>query len=207
MNVRFAFIVTIVLFVVTPSLEFIGARAITQANTTQCATACAAANNNPSVLQEFIQQDINLCPCVCTGYNGGGPLHVAVRHGCGHCFHLLTTVPSTCPCDLADLDGNTPLHLAASLCNGPMTDRAINARCNVGGRRQNGDTPLCAVSRQTSGDQCGQVVRTLLREGAPPCLHCTGGTACEICGFPGTCNVRRVHKEIALSFTWIAGTG
>eukprot|EP00210_Caulerpa_lentillifera_P000386 g377.t1 len=160
MSLRFAFLVAFVLFVATPSLESIGARAIRVATRVECYKACSAARTgNEAVLLGFNNAGVYLCHCVCPGLNGGGPLHAAVKSGCGHCFHLLTIGGGKCRCDDRDYFGNTPLHLAASLCFDPMTNRAITAKCNVDLKNYFGFTPLCLVSRRTSGSECGRVVR------------------------------------------------
>eukprot|EP00210_Caulerpa_lentillifera_P000363 g356.t1 len=190
MNLRFAFLVAFVVFVATPSLEFIGARAQTRATSQQCEDACTAVENgNSPVIRGFINNGVNLCNCVCNN-DGDKLVHVAVKYNCDVCFDLLISSPSNCPCDCMNDDGDTPLHLAARDCNGPMTSRAINAGCDVDKKNNDGDTPLCLVSRRTSGSECGQVVRTILASGADPCIRCSGNTtACESCGFPGTCDI------------------
>eukprot|EP00210_Caulerpa_lentillifera_P000381 g373.t1 len=160
MNLRFAFLVAFVLFVATPSLEFIGARAQRPATAAECIMACAAASSgNETALLGFNAARIRVCDCPCSGVNGGGPLHATVRRGCGHCFFLLTNGGGNCPCDDRDRSGNTPLHNAARGCSGPMTDRALTAGCNANARNNALFTPLCEVSRRTSGSECGQVVR------------------------------------------------
>eukprot|EP00210_Caulerpa_lentillifera_P000387 g377.t2 len=196
MSLRFAFLVAFVLFVATPSLESIGARAIRVATRVECYKACSAARTgNEAVLLGFNNAGVYLCHCVCPGLNGGGPLHAAVKSGCGHCFHLLTIGGGKCRCDDRDYFGNTPLHLAASLCFDPMTNRAITAKCNVDLKNYFGFTPLCLVSRRTSGSECGRVVRSILGNGsASPCIRCSGGKACDICGFPGTCDILEQDK-------------
>eukprot|EP00210_Caulerpa_lentillifera_P000362 g355.t1 len=190
MNLRFAFLVAFVVFVATPSLEFIGARAQIPADEEQCAAACDAADRtDPSVIQAFIIDGISLCDCVCNA-DGEGLLHISVENQCGVCISLLTSSPSNCPCDDTDNNGNTPLHLAASICDGARTSDTINAGCNVDAINNGGDTSLCLVSRRTSGSECGQVVRTILASEADSCIRCSGNTtACESCGFGGTCDI------------------
>eukprot|EP00210_Caulerpa_lentillifera_P000383 g374.t1 len=189
MNLRLAFLVAFVVFVATPSLEFIGARAQTPATEEQCDTACnAAVSGNPSVLQGLINQNVRLCDCICDGNSGTRLLTTAVVLGCDQCINLLTTAPSSCACDSPDSAGNTPFHVAAMACSNSMTSRAISAGCDINARNNDDFTPLCLVSRNSFGNQCAGVVTTLLGAGATPCLTCSGGTACEICGFFRICN-------------------
>eukprot|EP00210_Caulerpa_lentillifera_P000380 g372.t1 len=123
MNLRFAFLVAFVVFVATPSLELIRARAQRTAIGAECRRACAAASSgNEAVILEFNNARIRLCDCVCQGLNGGGPLHAAVGSECGQCFYYLTNGGGNCPCDDRDRFGNTPLHNAARRCSGPMTN-------------------------------------------------------------------------------------
>eukprot|EP00210_Caulerpa_lentillifera_P000361 g354.t1 len=193
MNLPSVFLVAVVLFVAIPSLEFIGVQA--QTTEEECQTACSAASRvDPEVIRGLINRGVRLCDCVCAGASGGGVLHISARSGCGLCINLLTTAPSNCPCEDLNFARSSPLHIAARECNGPTTSDLIRAGCNVNRRDLIGDTPICAAARRTSGDECGQVVRTLLRARADPCIGCGRRfprPACSVCRFENTCNVLR----------------
>eukprot|EP00210_Caulerpa_lentillifera_P000388 g378.t1 len=196
MSLPFAFLVAVVFFVVTPSLESIGARAQTLASEEQCATACGfVADSNPDSLERLIMNNnIDVCDCVCDAETGEGLYHVAARFRCGHCVDILNVVPNNCPCDFTDFVGNSPLHFAASNCSSFMTERFLNASCNANAQNEAGETPLCLVSSRMEGSECGGTVNILVNAGADACIADNNGmTACDKCGFPGTCDV--LYKE------------